>query len=199
MAETKGTGGEAATNTRTSSVSGTGSTSTSNATGNTAVTSSADIGGRALGKTAPNADLQDVAPDQNPAKAGNVFEGQLPYPHQGLQGVDVNASIYRNEVEEVLKEHERLKGKAQAFEPSPELMAARAEAQVAIAKELRANLAAQRVAAALRAEDTRNDTVKVKVFGNHTHGTKTYKAGETAMVDEASADFLVLNRLGERV
>lgn len=213
MAETTSgaTGGEATTNTTRTGAGRTGASTTStgsggNATSNTTVTTGGgDTGTGAAGRssvTAPLANLQDVPAEQNPAVSGTTPEGQLPFPHASLAGVEVNASVYKDEITEILREHEELSGKPQDFKPSEEMLAARAEAQRTIAAELRANLSAQRTAASLRSSGTSSaerNTVKVKVGSNLTHEGIFHKAGSEVMVDEDTADYLVLNRLAERV
>ena len=199
MADTKGTSGESATNTRT--VSSTGSS----AADNTVVVSSGDTTGRSLSsRNAPDADLQDVAADKNPAKAGSVVQGGfLPAPHQGYEGVDTDANIYKDELAAIHRDIKRLESKSQDIEVSDEQEAARVAEQVRLAKTLRANMAARRTALSLRggAENSEKveGTVKVKLHKDHTDAGVFHKAHTEIKVDEPTAKFLEDNKIGERV
>jgi hypothetical protein len=119
-----------------------------------------------------------------------------PHPAHGEIPV-VDASVYRDEIGEVLKEHEYLKNKEQVLVPSDELLMARKEAQRVLADTLRSNLALQRS----RQTPKNSSTVfaKVKLDKEHTHNGEVFKPGDVIEVDEPSLRFLEEHKIGSRV
>jgi hypothetical protein len=121
----------------------------------------------------------------------------LPYPHQALTNVSATeGTVYKDLISEVYAEHEaKLKEGLGTYKPSPEMEAARADAQARLAVELRASLEAQR---SMVVPDSKG-SVKVKLSQNHTHNGVVYAANDEVLVDEASAKFIEDAKIGKRV
>ena len=101
-------------------------------------------------------------------------------------------------VQDAVAEAKALKNKeSNVYQPSEEMIAARNDAQVTLAEQLRASLRAER---SMAARDSASEgTVKIKLTKPHMHGGVAYKEGDEIKVDEASANFIEEAKVGKRV
>ena len=202
MAETNTTtGGEATTNTTTSTTGGgtTGGRGTGNTVTNTSTTTRGGDAGSTTGMSSANTPDATLQSEENASRAIVSTEGLLPYPHAALTHAKVEASAHRDLIKNVYKEHEKaLEAKHHDIQLSPEMLAARDDAQVRLADELRSSLAAQR-SMAIRKVSSDEDTVTVKLTHPHTHAGVAYEAGDEIKVDEGSAKFIEEAKVGKIV
>jgi hypothetical protein len=196
MAETNNpSGGESTTNT--TSVTTGGSTTGGRGTTNTSTTTrggDVDSTGTLSSANTPDANLESES------KVQVAAEGTLlPYPHTALANLELEATVYRDLIKDVYKEHEKEldSDKVGNYEPTPEMLAARDDAQVRLADELRASLKAQRSMSA-RNSGKEEGGVKIKLSKPHIHNGIAYQAGDEISVDEASAKFIEEVKAGKK-
>ena len=201
MAETNNaTGGDSTTNTTT----GVGVTEGGRGTGNTVSNIStitkggnatSGSGGNLSSANTPDANLENIEePKTVVAQQGSL----LPYPHSALANIKTEASSYRDLIKDVYDEHEKEMAKttAQDIELSDEMLAARDDAQVRLADELRASLKAQR--SMMTRGSAQEGAVTIKLSKAHMHAGVAYQAGDEIKVDEVSAKFIEEAKVGKR-
>jgi hypothetical protein len=188
----------AETNNTTTTTSGSGATEAGRADNTKVVTkggeSTEGVGGNLSSANTPDAKLESTEPKTVVAEQGTL----LPYPHSALAGITTEGSAYKDLIKEVYKEHEKelASDKPQEIELSDEMLAARQDAQVRLAEELRASLKAQRTMAMRKAQE---GNITIKLTQPHIHGGVAYEAGDEIKVDEISANFIEDVKVGKRV
>lgn len=197
MAETNNTsGGESTTNTTSSTTGSTGGSTGGRGTGNTAGNTTTKSSGDASGLSSANTPDANLENETMATKSTETT--QMPYPHSALSSIQTEASSYRDLIKDVYKEHEKEMSseKANSYEPSAEMLAAREDAQVRLASELRASLKAQR---SMTRKGATEGGVTIKLSKAHIHDGVAYEAGDEISVDETSASFIEEAKVGKKV